>query len=357
MIQIINLTLGSLFDGIGVFPLAATRNNITPLWASEIEKAPIRITKLKFPNMVHLGDLTKLHDGKIPPVDIITFGSPCQNLSTIGNREGLAGNKSSLFYEAIRIIEEMRGETNGRYPTLAIWENVMGAFSSNDRMDFKAVLESFTKTEVPIPPSKQWAHAGMVRGRQVDICWRVLDSQYWGVPQRRRRVFLVADFRDFRAREILFNTEGMQPYSETRDSSWLLTTKENRIPTIETGRNIQLFPFQERRMRTHAKEGNEKRFISSFGRSTDPFPTLLAGTVAVFSFWQKGFEQEGFIRKLTPLECERLMGLPEGWTKYGFDHQLISDSARYKALGNSIVLPCADFILSNVAKVYGKEEK
>ena len=131
---IANLTLGSLFDGIGVFPLAAQRNGITPLWASEIEKSPIKITKKQFPQMLHLGDLTKLHGGKIPPVDIVTFGSPCQNLSTIGNREGLAGKKSNLFYHAIRIIEEMRDATNGKYPTLAIWENVMGAFSSNDRI-------------------------------------------------------------------------------------------------------------------------------------------------------------------------------------------------------------------------------
>ena len=118
MITITSLTLGSLFDGIGalviwllikfgigVFPLAAQKNGITPLWASEIEKAPIRITKRQFPHMIHLGDLTKLHGGEIPPVDIVTFGSPCQNLSTIGNREGLAGKKSNLFYEAIRIIE------------------------------------------------------------------------------------------------------------------------------------------------------------------------------------------------------------------------------------------------------------
>ncbi|MDK7765359.1 DNA cytosine methyltransferase [Enterococcus sp.] len=355
MITITNLTLGSLFDGIGVFPLAAQRHGIIPLWASEIEKAPIRITKRQFPKMIHLGDLTKLHGGEIPPVDIVTFGSPCQNLSTIGNREGLAGKKSNLFYEAIRIIEEMREITNGKYPTLAIWENVMGAFSSNDRMDFKAVLEAFVQTEVPIPPSRQWANAGMVRGRNVDICWRVLDSQYWGVPQRRRRIFLVADFRDFRAREILFDTQGMQSHLETCYQNRLSATKDNRSVITETGRQLLLYPFQERRMRTYTKERNANGFISSFGQPTDPFPTLLAGTVDVFAYWQEGLETEGFVRKLTPLECERLMGLPENWTQYGMDNQLISDSARYKALGNSIVVPCAEFILSNVAKVYGKK--
>uniref|UniRef100_UPI00403F0F44 DNA cytosine methyltransferase n=1 Tax=Candidatus Enterococcus willemsii TaxID=1857215 RepID=UPI00403F0F44 len=353
--NITNLTLGSLFDGIGVFPLAAERNGIIPLWASEIEKAPIQITKRQFPRMIHLGDLTKLHGGEIPPVDIVTFGSPCQDLSTIGNREGLAGKKSNLFYEAIRIIEEMRHATNGTYPTLAIWENVMGAFSSNDRMDFKAVLESFVQTEIPIPPSRQWAHAGMVRGRTVDVCWRVLDSQYWGVPQHRQRVFLVADFRDSRAREILFDRQGMQSNLDTSNTHRLQTTKDNRVPSTETRRQIQLLPFQERRMRTYAKEKNARGFLSSFGHARKPFPTLLAGTPNVFAYWLEGQESDGFIRKLTPLECERLMGLPENWTQYGLAQQLISDSARYKALGNSIVVPCAEFILANAVHVYGKE--
>lgn len=212
-------------------------------------------------------------------MDIVTFGSPCQNLSTIGNREGLTGKKSNLFYEAIRIIEEMRETTNGKYPTVAIWENVMGAFSSNDRMDFKAVLEAFVQTKIPIPPSRQWANAGMVRGRTVDMCWRVFDSQYWGVPQRRRRIFLVADFRDFRAREILFDIQGMQSHLEACDQNRLSPSKNNRGPITETGRNLFLYPFQERRMRTYAKERNANGFISSIGQPTDAFPTFLASTV------------------------------------------------------------------------------
>ena len=150
------LKLGSLFDGIGVFPLAASRNGIIPVWASEIEKSPIAITKRHFPDMEHLGDITKIHGGNISPVHIITFGSPCQNLSKIGKREGLAGSKSGLFFQAIRIIEEMRCATNGLYPVIAVWENVMGAFSSNDRMDFRAVLQSFSDTEISMPPTGGW---------------------------------------------------------------------------------------------------------------------------------------------------------------------------------------------------------
>ena len=117
------IRLGSLFDGVGVFPLAAVRCGIVPAWASEIEKAPISITKRHFPGMAHLGDVTKLNGGDIPPVHIITFGSPCQNLSQIGNRAGLAGEKSSLFFHAIRIIREMREATNGIFPAIAAsWE-------------------------------------------------------------------------------------------------------------------------------------------------------------------------------------------------------------------------------------------
>src|SRR5699024_11125821 len=187
------LTLGSLFDGIGVFLLAASRYGIQPIWASEIEKSPISITKRHFPNIYHLGDITKGKGAEIPPVHIITFGSPCQNLSNIGKREGHTACPSSLFFHAFRVIVDRNCATNGRYPVIAVWENVMGAFSSYNRLDFKAVLESFTNIEIPMPDSEVWANAGMVRGNDVDIAWRLLDAQYWGMPtlaQRRRRIFL-----------------------------------------------------------------------------------------------------------------------------------------------------------------------
>ena len=151
------LTLGSLFDGIGVFPLAASRHGIVPRWASEIEKAPISITRRHFPRMEHLGDITKLDGGAIPAVHIITFGSPCQNLSKMGDRTGLAGAKSSLFYQAIRIIREMRDATGDQFPIIAVWENVGGAMVSNDRLDHLAVLRAFLPdAEIPMPASGRW---------------------------------------------------------------------------------------------------------------------------------------------------------------------------------------------------------
>ncbi len=207
------LTLGSLFDGIGGFPYAASFYGIMPLWASEIVPECVSVTKKHFPDMEHVGDITKLHGGKLPPVDIITFGSPCQDLSVAsGKRLGLAGERSGLFLEAIRIIREMQEATNGEYPKFALWENVPGALSSSSRRDFKAVLEAFTETEVPMPGSGRWANAGMVRGRGVDLAWCVYDAQYFGTAQRRRRIFLVADFRGTRAGEILFVPKSLSGY-------------------------------------------------------------------------------------------------------------------------------------------------
>lgn len=207
------LTLGSLFDGIGGFPYAASFYGIRTLWASEIVPECISVTKRHFPDMEHVGDITKLHGGKLPPVDIITFGSPCQDLSVAsGKRLGLAGERSGLFLEAIRIIREMQEATNYEYPKFALWENVPGALSSSDRLDFKAVLEAFTKTEIPMPGSGQWANAGMVRGRGTDLAWCVYDAQYFGTAQRRRRIFLVCDFRGTHAGEILFVPKSLSGY-------------------------------------------------------------------------------------------------------------------------------------------------
>ena len=207
------LTLGSLFDGIGGFPYAASFYGIRPLWASEIIPECISVTQKHFPEMEHVGDITKLYGGTLPPVDIITFGSPCQDLSVAsGKRLGLAGERSGLFLEAVRIIREMQEATNGEYPKFALWENVPGALSSSSRRDFKAVLEAFTDAEVPMPGSGRWANAGMVRGRGVDLAWCVYDAQYFGTAQRRRRIFLIADFRGERSGEILFVPKSLSGY-------------------------------------------------------------------------------------------------------------------------------------------------
>ena len=214
------MTLGSLFDGIGGFPLAAVHCGGVPVWASEIEPFPMRVTKLRFPDMIHVGDITKLDGAKLPPVDVICGGSPCQDLSVAGLRKGLAGERSGLFMDQVRIVKEMRAEDERRgvsddfiRPRYLVWENVPGAFSSANGEDFRAVIEEIVHIKdstchVPRPDTGRWESAGAaILGDQFSLAWRVLDAQYWGVAQRRRRIFLVADIGGLTAPKILFEQE------------------------------------------------------------------------------------------------------------------------------------------------------
>ena len=220
------LTLGSLFDGSGGFPLGGLlTGQITPLWSSEIEPFAIRVTTKRLPQVKHYGDVSAISGADLPPVDIITFGSPCQDMSIAGKRDGLDGSRSSLFYEAIRIVKEMRCKTNGEKPRFIVWENVPGAFSSNKGQDFKAVLEAVIgvkepSASVPAPEKKGWPDADYYVGDGWSVAYRVLDAQWWGVPQRRKRIYLVADFADQSAPEILFNSEGLSRYSAEGFRAW-----------------------------------------------------------------------------------------------------------------------------------------
>ena len=208
------ITLGSLFDGSGGFPLGGVINGIRPVWASEIEPYPMRVTAARFPCMKQLGDVTKINGAEIEPVDIITFGSPCQDLSVAGKQAGIHdGKRSSLFFEAVRIIKEMRDVSANKYPRFAVWENVPGAFSSNKGEDFRTVIEALggvCENGLSIPRPTKWNPAGCVVGNGWSIAWRVYDAQYWGVPQRRKRIYLIADFGSERAGEILFEREGVR---------------------------------------------------------------------------------------------------------------------------------------------------
>lgn len=217
------LTLGSLFDGSGGFPLGGMISGITPVWASEIEPFPIRVTTKRLPFMKHYGDVSRLNGADLEPVDVITFGSPCQDMSVAGRRAGLDGSRSNLFYEAVRIAKEMREATNGRYPTWLCWENVPGAFSSNSGSDFKAVLDEIRKIKDPeadTPRPAKWPNAGCILADDHSVAWRVFDAQYWGVPQRRKRIYLVADLAGQRAGKVLFESEGLSGYTPQGFRSW-----------------------------------------------------------------------------------------------------------------------------------------
>ena len=233
-----NLTLGSLFDGSGGFPLGGLLAGITPVWSSEIEPFPVRVTTKRFPHMKHYGDISVLNGAELPPVDIITFGSPCQDMSVAGKRSGLDGSRSSLFFEAIRIIKEMRGATDGKYPRYIVWENVPGAFSSNKGQDFRAVLEEVCKVkdaEVSIPFPGKWENAGRIMGNGYSVAWRQFDAQFWGVPQRRKRIYLVADFAGGSAGKILFESEGLSGYSAEGFRSWQTAAGASAEGSGETG--------------------------------------------------------------------------------------------------------------------------
>ena len=192
---------------------------ITPVWASEIEPFPIRVTEKRLPEMKHYGDVHGLNGANLEPVDIITFGSPCQDLSIAGKRCGLGGSRSGLFYEAVRVIAEMRKSTNGKYPKWAVWENVPGALPSQYGQDFRCVLENLIRikdpaADVPLPENGKWLHAGEILGDGYSLAWRILDAaQGWGVAQRRKRIFAVLDLDGPCAGKVLFESEGMSGYT------------------------------------------------------------------------------------------------------------------------------------------------
>ena len=386
------LTLGSLFDGIGGWLLAARHAGVTPVWSSEIEAFPLSVTERHFPDVEQLGDITKIDPDEIEPVDIICAGSPCQGLSVSGKRKGLDDERSGLFRTATEIIRRMRERTEGQYPRFFVWENVPGAFSTNKGADFRAVLEEIGQTEIPMPPNGKWANAGMVECEECQIAWRVLDAQHWGVPQRRRRIFLVADFTGRRASEILFEPEGVRgdftTSTGTREGTAGRTADCARETAINYGLNVwdsiafespflsEYTPTMVRSKRlgvvtaiydmTHADEvmrpvkddivptlnarmgtgGNQVPVAHIYGAQS--FSDYSRGTAATLSVGggnrRNLAASSSIVRRLTPTECERLQGLPDGYTEGG------SDTARYKALGNGMAQPCADYVIERIAR-------
>lgn len=373
--------------------------------------------------MTHTGDITQLHGGKLPPVDIVTFGSPCQGLSLAGQRRGLADERSGLFMEAIRIIDEMREATHGEYPRFALFENVPGALSSAGGRDFAVVLQSFTKAQIPMPYSGRWANAGMVRGGGVDLAWCVYDAQYFGTAQRRRRLFLVCDFAGRSAGEILFvpkslrgyfeaggtPRQGLAAFAESRPdtaggeivvlndqggasltversglSPTLRSQTHGNLPVVAAGFDLQQITSKTNRsilrpvQPTLCGTGQPHVVTMATGQANaevlaDIAPTLncnheqpllvhpqIAGTLCASGAGLSrpagmGSETDFcitryadlIVRRLTPLECERLQGFPDFWTEQG-DGRAISDTSRYQMLGNSIAVPCVAYIMQGI---------
>ena len=356
------MTLGSLFDGSGGFPLAGAMNGMTPVWASEIEPYPLRVTAARFPGMKQLGDVTRIDGASIDPVDVITFGSPCQDLSVAGKQTGIHdGKRSSLFFEAVRIIREMRGATNGKYPRFAVWENVPGAFSSNKGEDFRAVLQALCEVggeavPVPEPPKGKWAKAGCIVGDGYSIAWRIYDAQYWGVPQRRKRIYLVADFGSERAGEILFEREGVRGDSaqgrEAREgAAGDAAGGTGRIRVYDCRGNgdgctvPNLTGDHENRVTDYTSVcvGNGQMHQTELCDRTGALNCMHDQQAIIHNAKPP---RRYIVRRLTPLECCRLQGFPDWWE----DGANGSDSARYKMWGNGIALPCAADVMRRIAE-------
>lgn len=334
--------------------------------------------------MIHLGDITKISGYNIDPVDCITFGSPCQDLSQAGKRAGLDGERSGLFIHAVRIIKEMRENTNGRHPTFAIWENVPGAFSSNKGEDFRIVLEQLARIKeadvsIPGPEKNKWAKAGIICGDGYSIAWRTFDAQYWGVPQRRRRIAVVVDFAGQRAGEILFESKGVPGYTEPNIQTWKEVSGNlgNGIAkhdceavtyagnTAQWGTGGNNMPIVVNTIDCRSAKINKNISGTLQAKSNGGYSYNCINPVALFApetartllgkancsfredsetyIVEKMFRW--IVRRLTPTECERLQGFPDGWTDIGEwidskgKRHKPADSPRYKALGNSIALP------------------
>lgn len=281
------ITMGSLFSGSGGFELAGSIFGIRPIWASEIEPFPILVTTKNFPEMKHLGDINKLNGADLEPVTIIAGGSPCQDMSIAGKREGLDGSRSNLFREQIRIIKEMRESDRaaGRAgtqirPRYMVWENVPGAFSSNKGKDFQAVLQEIVsitdeESNVPLPPKGKWQTAGCIMGDHFTIAWRVLDAQYWGVPQRRKRIYLVADFGGNTAPKILFEREGLSGnFTESREA-WQRTAGDIKTGTHKTGTDdVECYDISDRR-RVADKSEVSPTLTTKMGTGGNNVPIVL----------------------------------------------------------------------------------
>lgn len=421
--------------------------------------------------MIHLGDITKIKGDNIPQVDVITFGSPCQDLSIAGKRAGLSGERSGLFIEAVRIIKEMREATNGEYPKYAVWENVPGAFSSNKGEDFRAVLEELARIKeagisIPGPDKSKWAKAGLITGDDWSIAWRTMDAQYWGVPQRRLRISLVIDFTGGCAGEILFEPEslrghfapGITPGQATAGAvgngagtadctdaipvNLQIATRHKSLgertglgvghagdaaytlqeghehgvccpdiakaytlkirsgcegggkgALVQTEKSATLSTLQDQTLFAaepliYDARGNGDGITSPTmtgdhnSRITDYTAITLHGetvvgadlyngtltddkAVTLTAATAKGGTNTGpsviekiirwIVRRLTPTECERLQGYPDGWTDLGDwvdskgkTHKN-ADTPRYKALGNSIALPQWYYVLGGIS--------
>lgn len=368
---------------------------MTNVWSSEIDPFCLAVTKSRFPDTIQLGDITKIDGASIPPVDVISGGSCCQNMSVAGDRTGLDGDQSRLFFDMVRIIKEMRIATGGMYPRWVVWENVNAALTSTKGDDFRRVLEEFCKiadeeVSIPGPPKGKWEHSGLIMGNGYSIGWRQLDSQYWGVPQRRRRLFVVLDLGGGRAGQVLFERPGCRRnFTEIREA-WQDTAPgiregvaamcwdargngDGRIsPTLTGDHNNRITDYTGvvvfdsvgtyKGQVVPAVTGDHNSRIAQsssvlcYGiplnfRPENMIPhenvatTLCNGTNP--GFHAGVITDDLRVRRFTPTECASLQGMPKWWCA-DVPHK---DLPEYRMWGNGIALPCALYLMEGIKDV------
>jgi DNA (cytosine-5)-methyltransferase 1 len=380
------LTAGSLFSGVGGLDLGTEAAGYRTAFQVEWDRHATAVLERHWPDVPRWSDVADVNGADLPPVDLITFGSPCQDLSIAGKRAGLAGTKSGLFAEAIRIIEEMRNATDHEFPRWAIWENVAGALSSNRGRDFAVVVDRLADVGALV------------------VEWSVLDARFFRVPQRRRRVFVVACFDPATARRCpdpllpLAPSGARHPQTsgEAReDVAHTLAARaggggwpdggdgrtSHLVPTLTTrcgatfddqqlGQLIPVGTLTERSRQPGPDEAAAGQLIP-FHLTQDPIagddthtPAMSAGnlngcaTIGVALAFSENQRSEVVltvpaykVRRLTPLECERLMGWPDDHTRYRADGTEQADAQRYKQCGNGVVAPVAEWIAGHLAAV------
>jgi DNA (cytosine-5)-methyltransferase 1 len=375
----------SLFAGVGGFDLGFERSGFTVVGQCEIDPHAQAVLKCHWPDVPLHGDITTLKGSAFGPAEVVTWGSPCQDLSLAGRRAGLKGERSGLFIEGIRFIRELREATNGEYPRFSVWENVPGALSSAAGRDFRAVLEAFLEAEVPMPRSGKWANAGVVRGNGREVAWRVLDSQHFGVAQRRRRVFVVTDFGGQRAAEVLLEREAVPGH-----------TPQGRTPgqgitgalTGGTGSSSAGNPDDNRAQAGFLVPVGKAIAFAMRGRAEGNVPEASGERVSALRGSSGGSTRDMVatpyaVRRLMPVETERLQGMPDGWTELGhYVEQAadrdrlwnakerrrptpeesdviirkIADTHRYRLVGNAVTVNVAEWLGGKVAAALAAEE-
>lgn len=345
------LRYGSVCSGIEAVSVAWQGMGFEPAWFSEIEPFPCSVLAHHYPSVPNYGDMTTLPErilsGEIEAPDILVGGTPCQAFSVAGLRKSIEDNRGNLTLVFVRILNAINTirRRHGLPDAVVLWENVPGVLSTRDNAFGCFLAALLGESKELVPTGGRWTGAGIVRSSEREIAWRILDAQYFGVPQRRRRVFLVAGSRNRRVAEILFEQPG-----ESRDFKKGETSKKESSAFIESSFGTY---------RESDVGGTLKRTGGALSGGSETLLTSKIGATLTTA-WGVNSDQifngnyvinYPKVRKLTPVECERLQGFPDNYTRIAWRNkpaEQCPDTPRYMAIGNSMAVPVMRWIGSRI---------